>query len=454
MANVFWRGGAPAVKQVVTLTFTGIWAAADTYRFTIGTKDLTLTIGADITVAGIATEFKETFAASDPLTPTPSSGYVRSSGGQQIPEFVGVVATNPSAGVVVLTGIAGIPFDYTSAATTVGTGDVTAATTIAATGPNFLSNPDNYLGGVAPTTGDTLIFDSGEVSASYALDFLRAGSFECDVKIYGDWRGTLGLPPINAAGYPEYRTRYFQWQTNPSTLEILPSSSGFVEQGSLYIDMQDCPGSTVRVLAGRGSGASPTIFFAGGDTTVGLVEFTVERGNVYVEPPDSPAASSKRFFADVVRIGTPGGVVGDTLVYFGSTARLSELAAGGLFQYSGRVYNDCSMIVGAEEAPLTIEGGEHYLTAGNASHQNIDIRFGASMFMNGNGSLENIDCAGVWDQRNGSGSLTYVGTFFLYKGASLFAAGNRGTPAFKTVSCGIHDLAALQTAADLTWTPS
>lgn len=451
MSDIYWRGGAAPVSQVTTLTFGSTWAALDTYSFKIGAKQLLLTIGTDATVATIATQFFKAFNASAASDGDLGAAYIRSSGGQQIPEFLGIVATNPSAGVVVLTGLPGVPFTFTSLATTVGTGDTTTVTGLAATGPNHMDNAANWLGGVLPSTGDRMVFDQGQVDALYGLTYFRTNSIEHDMRIFGNWRGQLGLAAVNPAGYPEYRDRFYRWQTGPNVLEILPSTDGYTDQKPVFIDLQGCPGSTVRVLAGRGDVTSPNVNFIGGDASTGLVSFQVEKGNVYVEPPESTATN--KFFADSISIGIPGGTAGDCTVFFGRSARTEEATT--FVQYSGRAYSAAVMINGADECPIDIRGGEFHSEMRNYGSspalQDVTIRPGATLFLSGEGTIENIDNGGTLDLRNGNGSFAIVGYLTLNRGCSVYDPGGRGVKKLKFApTCSIQDCT-IQTGPGLNW---
>lgn len=453
MSNVYWRGGAAIVRQVTRLTFTGTWAAADTYRLSIGGKFLLVTVGSTATTTQVATDVAVAFAAVDATTGL-GTGYSRNIGGQQIPEFQGIVATNPSAGVVELMGLpTGEPFTIVSLATTAGTGDVTVTAVTAATGPNDLSNPSNYLAGALPVSGDTLIFDAGSVDVLDRLDVFRTGSIEINVKIYGNWKGQLGRPPVHPSGYPEYRDRYFEWQTNPSNMEILPAIDGSTDQKALYIDLEGCPGSTVRVLAARGNATGPSIFFNGGDASVGLVEFQVERGNVLIEGIDSTATN--KFFADAIAIGIAGGGAADCTVEFGKAARVSE--ATSFVQYSGTVTCAASFIVGAEECKIQLRGGTFrskmfaFDGSGTPALQDVDVSPGATFMFDGEGSVENVDLGGTWDMRQGSATLAILGDFTVNKGAAVYDPGGRGVDKLKFApTCSFQDCT-IQTGPGLNW---
>jgi hypothetical protein len=363
-----------------------------------------------------------------------------------------------TSAIVVLTGTVGVPFDYASLATTVGTGDVTAATTIAATGPTFISNPDNYLGRALPVSGDTLWFDDGNISAEYALDYFRANSIELDIRIHGNWLGTLGLPPTNVLGsYPEYRTRFFQWQTNPSTLEVLPATNGSTAQGNLYIDAIDTPGSTIRILGTRGSSTAPTIFLNGSDTTVPLVDLVIERGAVRLEGPDSTSPSAKPLFADNIRIGTPGGNVSDCLVYIGRSVRLSE--ASTFHHFSGKVYcesstddgvNDCDINIydAAEFHSTTLSNGASIATGA------VIVRKGGKFYVDGDLTIASIDCAGELNCTGANPIAAVLAAIKVYDSTKIYDPGGRVCNAYAPQNCSPQDLEALQVGPGGTWTKS
>src|SRR5688500_12401783 len=155
MANKRWVGFAAAVADVWTLTLANTWAAADIARVTIGNKDLLVTTGSGV-LADIATAIA---AAYNSAVAYSSAGFTSNVGGQQFPEFVEGAAVANGVTVVITASSAGIPIGLTAGETTAGTGTLVAVNTIPATGPNFLDNPDNYLGGVLPIDNDHLFVD-------------------------------------------------------------------------------------------------------------------------------------------------------------------------------------------------------------------------------------------------------------------------------------------------------
>ncbi|MBA3483123.1 MAG: hypothetical protein H0T51_15050, partial [Pirellulales bacterium] len=282
MAIIRWVGGAPAVRDKWTLTVAGVWASGDVARVSIGVKDLLITLGASasVAVADIAAEIVNAINAAD--NTAPGTGFTWNFGGQEYLEFREIAATLSGATVIITATAAytGVPIGVTSGETTVGTGTVTAVNTIPATGPNFINNADNYLGGVIPVDNDVLYFDTGAVSALYGLTTFRDGNIDLDVVITNDWTGALGLPAINVAGsYAEYRQRYFQYRGGSKTLTIEPGLLGNTNVGNVYVDLQDQVATTISINANRGSSTlSPTIYICGADAAAFSNDLSIAAG--------------------------------------------------------------------------------------------------------------------------------------------------------------------------------
>lgn len=285
MANVRWVGGAPAVKQLTTITIANTWATNDTVSVTIANKTLTVTIGSAFTTADVAAALAAAINAADATTGLVGNE-TRNFGGGEIPEFADVVADAWVSGSVVYvrSAVAGTPFTMTASESTAGTGTATAATPTAATGPNHADNPDNYAGGALPATNDTLFFDQGEVDCLHGLGYFRTNTIELALVFSNDWTGRLGLPAVNEAGYPEYRQRYF-YAHGTKTTRLVAGSQGNINGGAIHLDFQAC-NHTINIEAARNANLSePSLFIAGSDGS-GLPT-TIKAGNVSIEPEDS-----------------------------------------------------------------------------------------------------------------------------------------------------------------------
>jgi hypothetical protein len=177
-----WRGDAPAVKQVVTLTV-GSSTAGHTFITVINGKSYTVTANGTDTTAQLAAAVQALLAASTE------------------PEFLEVAWTVSTNVVTGTAQTAGKPF---TVATTGSTGTYTLATPTASSGPNHVDVAANWSLGAVPGVGDDVLIDGGS-------DLLYFGTLAAAA--YASWRakasfaGKIGLPRLNSAGYVEYRPR-------------------------------------------------------------------------------------------------------------------------------------------------------------------------------------------------------------------------------------------------------
>jgi hypothetical protein len=182
MALKRWIGAADAVAQITTVTFS-TYSSAETYTLTVNGKDISFT-----SVSGTNSEIW--------------AGLQAAWEDSALPEVIEAIATVAS-GVVLTSRTPGQPFTVTAGATT-GTATVTA--TLAATGPNFFNNGDNWEGGAAPSAADDILFAENDVDCLYALSPAFAIG---EITIDQSYTGKIGLARTADAGYQEYRSRYF-----------------------------------------------------------------------------------------------------------------------------------------------------------------------------------------------------------------------------------------------------
>lgn len=93
----------------------------------------------------------------------------------------------------------------TSSLTGTAAANVTVATTTTSAGPNHWDTPDNWLPVGVPVTGDAVRFEFGSTDVLYGLD--QTGVTLASLWVGMGYSGSIGLPRINAEGYPEYRVR-------------------------------------------------------------------------------------------------------------------------------------------------------------------------------------------------------------------------------------------------------
>lgn len=212
MASIDWIGNAIDVADICTITVTGTWATNDTATLTINSKSLVVTLGTPVTVTDVAALIVAAVNSGTRINATTGSSNV---GGQTIPEFAELIASNV-AGVITLTtrnaASAGKPFQayLTRSESTAGDGALGAVTSVqAATGKNWWSNANNWSGGSVPANDDTVNFRDCSVDCLYGLP---NASKEVTINIYNSFTGRLGLPKVNrdnqSLPYSEYRQRY------------------------------------------------------------------------------------------------------------------------------------------------------------------------------------------------------------------------------------------------------
>ena len=222
MATTRWLGGAVDIAQRVTITIAGSWSTSNTVTLTCGGNDLVVTVGGDTGTADIAEILSKAINASS-RTDNLKGAESRNVGGQEINELTEVTATVSGSVVTITANTSGKPFTVTVAETA--SGSATLATPQAATGANFWSNVDNWSAGSAPSNGDTVIFDNGEVDVLYGLTsaiqpavFTRTASYT----------GMIGLHERNTDGQPydEYRTTHLTFTNDGGTAACAVNLAG------------------------------------------------------------------------------------------------------------------------------------------------------------------------------------------------------------------------------------
>lgn len=442
MATVRWTGAAQDVRQVQTVTAANTWATGDTGTLTINNKSITVTIGSAVTTTDVAAALAAAVNAA-----TYDTGLVgdetKNFGGREIPEFTEIMAESSGAVVTLRGRVPGVPFTLTVSENTAGTGTLSTAVTTAATGKNFLSNAANYSGGAVPSDNDTLVFAKGSVSALYALDHFRTNNIDLNVTITGDWTGQLGLPPVNANGYAEYRQRYFYYRGVLKSLEVTPGKSRQRGGGNLYIDLQDQTNVSVTITGARGQDSvTPSIFLAGADASTFSNTVVVTTGAVSIEPDDAATGSTKFFAAAAITIGVSNGSAADPVVWIGRNARLHK-AASGLSQQSGVTYSYAATKSGSDECDCTIYGGTFSLepnaaasdTADFAVHSNGTLLFGGAL-----GSCGTIELFGGKLDCSLNTSPVTADKIVAYRGSTIYDPSGFVAAAVHFPGCRLSDV--------------
>ena len=126
------------------------------------------------------------------------------------------------------------------------TGTLTGTTaSVTALSPSNVSDAANYVGGVAPGNGDTLIVENTAVDLLWALNTFSANTVT--VIRRASHTGQIGLPDTNPLGYPEYLPTHFETAGTAVTVE---------DGGSGFVRIKPAAGSAVTVsVTGDGPGA-------------------------------------------------------------------------------------------------------------------------------------------------------------------------------------------------------
>src|SRR5260370_23620786 len=221
MSTIRWRGDAPTVAQVQTMTI-GTNDVATTYKVTINGKTVSVpgnAGGASSTAADLANALK---GAAVP---------------QDFNEIAWTVATT------IVTGTAakpGKPFTLSVAASG-GTGTISTTVATASSGPNDAGASANWSIGSLPATGDDIVFDTGASDVLYGLD--QHAVTPNSISVLSWFTGKIGLAAVNAdnaaATYFEYRPQYLQYGTTGvgGTVTVTVSGGG----GRIKLDQGSAP---------------------------------------------------------------------------------------------------------------------------------------------------------------------------------------------------------------------
>jgi hypothetical protein len=188
-----FRGDAPAIAQVNTLTVGGTPATGQVYSVTINDKTYSYTA----------------LVSDTNTTITLALLSILQTNSESIPEFGEITWASPTATTITGTSVTpGIRFINTSGAT--GTGTL-VTTSVAGQGPNDWDVAANWVSGSVPVTGDSVFLRGLSVNIFNGLN--QSGVTLALLDIDSTYTGQIGLPPINTSGstgtaYAEYRDQY------------------------------------------------------------------------------------------------------------------------------------------------------------------------------------------------------------------------------------------------------
>jgi len=319
MAVKVWRGTAVGIKQVDTATVSGTWTAGDEAYLEINGSRLVVTIGAATTVADVAEAVTAAINATsktDSLVGTETRNF----GGQELPELTEITASNTATEVVLEGNTAGMPFTTTwPTPSTASTGDISATTTTAATGPNHFDNDDNWSTGAVPVAADQIVFQDSAIDCLYGLS--QYSVTNCTIQIDSSFTGRIGLAPRNANNYDEYRQRH---------LAIIPTTAargivigGGPGNGSPRINLDPSTTAVQAVINFTASAESGT------KAAVDLVNMAgatvaIRQGSLSLAATASNSAS-----VATLEMTYNTQVATDALVYVGTKGRIDNINKSG-----------------------------------------------------------------------------------------------------------------------------
>jgi hypothetical protein len=206
MATVIWRGGAPAIAQVVTVTPANV-EINDVFNI-LSEDDYG------------ATQATVTFTASAATVANVTAGLTAAWNASRSPFCTGITASDSTTHVTLTADTAGIPF-YIDTSTVDGGGantqTLTAATATANSGPNAAAVAYNWSGNAVPGAGDTVHIPAGSPSLLYDLDMDGWATTEFIVDGHSGQIGRFGDYGLSAP------LRYLK--LDPSSVRIIGDGS-------------------------------------------------------------------------------------------------------------------------------------------------------------------------------------------------------------------------------------
>lgn len=346
MGTKIWRGDAPAVAQVVTVTVGGTIEATDIFNLAINGKTLAV-VGGSTTAATVAAAI---VAAWNALSST------------AWPEFAEITAAYTSGGSFTLTGdTAGKPFTVSLTTTETGGGTAddqtfTQTATTACSGPNYADVAANWDGGL-PVDGDDVVIGPGSSSILYGLD--NHTVTPASIVISQGFTGKIGLARVNrdvsTAPYYEYRETYLKYGESGDSTNIAVTIGAGEGTGSSRIKLST--GSSQATISVLNSGQVETV----GDQSIYWVgthasnSLQVSKGSVGVAALPGESATLL-----TLNVGYRQNVSGDSSVACGSGVTLTNATirqAGGNLTLNSATSGTATITI--SDGKLTLQAGGH-----------------------------------------------------------------------------------------------
>lgn len=388
MATRTYTGAAAYATQVQTVTPGGTIAATDTFTLTHGSGKALTFPATTTTVAHVVTGLYDAIIAAQAVDV----------------EWQEIEATDNTTHLTLTARTPGVPFTVTSSISNVSGGaapTLTDAVTTAASGPNYWNVAANWSGATLPVDGDTVVIE-GTYNIQYGLDTSAVTLARIIVR---DFSGTIGLPPINQNGYPEWRDQYVRSGASADAQTTIIDIMQNVTSGLMRFRTNDS--QTVLNVYSTGSPSSPTIkaltFYGTHASNVA----NLLSGSIGIATEASEAAT----FAT---IGTADNQNLDVELGLG-------LSLTTLNQNGGNVY------LYADATNAIVNGGTLYLCDDPDIGTALKIREGATVVVNGGPTIAKLFMeGGTFDAEKDNRAFT-VTNCDLYKGSTIADKSGRAT---------------------------
>ncbi len=355
MANVTYRGDAPKIAQLDTITVTGPVVTSEDWWVIINGKQITYTA-----TAGTTTDV--------------TAGLVALLNASTIPEFAEITWADADPDITATSDLAGRNFIIDSVGTDSAAGSIAKVNTTANSGPSDVSVGQNYSTGALPSAADTLIFENlDDVDLLYGLSALSAIALT-DTFFEQSFTGNGGLPERNVDGeeYDEYRPTWFDLNTD-----------------NLYIGQ------------GPGDGSSQLKINKGSNQTASFVYNSGSRLDNNLAPillKGTNASNTLDVFGGLVDTAPFGGDAANYSTIKVSDGEMVISAAtdvGAIQLNGGTVVMDTSSTSGAM-TQMSLNDGNIQVD-GNQVVTNLFMGKGSNLVWNSTGTVTDADISGVVD---------------------------------------------------------
>lgn len=356
---VAWRGDAPAVARIVTITITAD-DAATSYRVTINDKVVSA-LGTGIGVNATATALRAALA------------------GSTIREFQEAVWTVAGAVITATAAVPGMPFDAASSVSG-GSGTIGPVTVVeAGSGPEDLATPKNWSTGDLPGTGvdDVAVITETAGNIKWNLEALYAGNKLTAIYFDSTFTGDGGLPRVNTGTTPyvEYRSRFIKVKADKV---IIGQGTG---GGSprLQLDQGDEPTewNVYRTGQSQTTGTKPLILRGVGGGTGGTNVLNIFKGSVYVDDDadldELNIGSDEQPASDVNLVLSPSVVLGQVR-QFGGVLTIQGACGSLLSQFAA-----VTLLGEGDIGPVTLLGKASMVYRGTGDCGDVVLGSGSAL---------------------------------------------------------------------------